>query len=131
MNYNPHEDDCEWFDFDSMCKNDRNAYLKVISPYVKWFILREWILQRNITQSSHNPLAQSSGQVKLDSDEWKLWKNLFLVVFVGRLIHEIKNPMNNETWEAVWHRYIDKLSSSDLDFLDQLHRGQLTILITK
>jgi hypothetical protein len=23
------------------------------------------------------------------------------VVFVGRLIHEIKNPMNNETWEAV------------------------------
>jgi hypothetical protein len=30
------------------------------------------------------------------------------VVFVGRLIHEIKNPMNNETWEAVWHRYIGK-----------------------
>jgi hypothetical protein len=27
-------------------------------------------------------------------------------VFVGRLIHEIKNPTNNETWEAVWHRYI-------------------------
>jgi hypothetical protein len=23
------------------------------------------------------------------------------VVFVARLIHEIKNPMNNETWEAV------------------------------
>ena len=23
------------------------------------------------------------------------------VVFVGRLIHEIKNPMNNETWQAV------------------------------
>jgi hypothetical protein len=23
------------------------------------------------------------------------------VVFVGRLIHEIKNPTNNETWEAV------------------------------
>jgi hypothetical protein len=22
------------------------------------------------------------------------------VVFVGRLIHEIKNPTNNETWEA-------------------------------
>jgi len=24
-----------------------------------------------------NPLAQSQGQVKLDSDKWKLWKNLF------------------------------------------------------
>jgi hypothetical protein len=23
------------------------------------------------------------------------------MVFVGRLIHEIKNPTNNETWEAV------------------------------
>jgi hypothetical protein len=23
------------------------------------------------------------------------------VVFVGRLIHEIKKPTNNETWEAV------------------------------
>ena len=23
------------------------------------------------------------------------------VVFMGRLTHEIKNPMNNETWEAV------------------------------
>jgi hypothetical protein len=23
------------------------------------------------------------------------------VVFVGRLIHEIKNPTNNESWEAV------------------------------
>jgi hypothetical protein len=52
------------------------------------------------------------------------------VVFVGRLIHEIKNPTNNETWVAVWHPYIAMLSSNDLDFLDQLHRGQLTILIT-
>jgi hypothetical protein len=50
---------------------------------------------------------------------------------VGRLIHEIKNPTNNETWEAVWHRYIAMMSSSDLDFLDQLNRGQLTILMTK
>ena len=24
-----------------------------------------------------NPLAQSPGQVKLNSDKWKLWKNLF------------------------------------------------------
>ena len=24
-----------------------------------------------------NPLAQSPGQVKQDSDKWKLWKNLF------------------------------------------------------
>ena len=24
-----------------------------------------------------NPLAQSPEQVKLDSDKWKLWKNLF------------------------------------------------------
>jgi hypothetical protein len=39
------------------------------------------------------------------------------VVFEGRLIHEIKNPTNNEIWEAVWHRYIAILSSSDLDFL--------------
>jgi hypothetical protein len=23
------------------------------------------------------------------------------LVFVGRLIHEIKNPTNNETWKAV------------------------------
>jgi hypothetical protein len=28
-------------------------------------------------------------------------KSLLFVVFVGRLIHEIKNPTNNETWEAV------------------------------
>ena len=28
------------------------------------------------------------------------------VVFVGRLIHEIMNPTNNETWEAVWHWYM-------------------------
>jgi hypothetical protein len=53
------------------------------------------------------------------------------VVIVGRLIHEIKNPANNETWEAVWHWYIAMLSSSDLNFLDQLQRGQLTILMTK
>ena len=43
-------------------------------------------------------------------------------VFVGRLIHEIKNPMNNETWEAVWHRYIAVLQWPPL--LDQLHRVQ-------
>jgi len=24
-----------------------------------------------------NPLARNLGQVKLDSDKWKLWKNLF------------------------------------------------------
>jgi hypothetical protein len=30
---------------------------------------------------------------------------LIFVVFVGRLIHEIKNPMNNETWEAVWCKF--------------------------
>ena len=30
------------------------------------------------------------------------------VVFVGRLIHEIKDPTNNETWEAARHRYIGK-----------------------
>jgi len=51
------------------------------------------------------------------------------VVFVGRLIHEIKNPTNNETWEA--SIYWQMRSSSDLDFLDQLHRVQLTILMTK
>jgi hypothetical protein len=27
-------------------------------------------------------------------------------IFVARLIHEIKNPTNNETWEAVWYWYI-------------------------
>jgi hypothetical protein len=40
------------------------------------------------------------------------------MVFMGRLTHEIKNPMNNETWEAVWQRYIAVLFSSDLNFLD-------------
>jgi hypothetical protein len=39
-----------------------------------------------------------------------LWNHFYswgtnFVVFVGRLIHEIKNPTNNETWESVWHRY--------------------------
>ena len=29
-------------------------------------------------------------------------------IFVGRLIHGIKNPTNNETWEAARHRYIGK-----------------------
>jgi hypothetical protein len=29
-------------------------------------------------------------------------------IFVGRLIHEIKNPTNNETWEETRHRYIGK-----------------------
>jgi hypothetical protein len=27
MSYNPHEGVCEWFEIDSMCQNDRNAYL--------------------------------------------------------------------------------------------------------
>ena len=27
-------------------------------------------------------------------------------IFVGRLIHLIKNLTNNEAWEAVWHQYI-------------------------
>ena len=30
------------------------------------------------------------------------------VVFVGRLIYEIKDPTNNESWEAARHRYIEK-----------------------
>jgi hypothetical protein len=30
------------------------------------------------------------------------------VVFVGRLIYEIKDPANNESWEAARHRYIEK-----------------------
>ena len=30
------------------------------------------------------------------------------VVFVGRLFYEIKDPTNNESWEAARHRYIDK-----------------------
>ena len=32
------------------------------------------------------------------------------VIFVGRLIREIKNPTNSETCEAVWHRYLVMLS---------------------
>jgi hypothetical protein len=48
--------------------------------------------------------------------------------FLDRLIHEIKNPTKNDTWEAVWHRYIAYMLSSS-DFLNQLHRVQLTILI--
>jgi len=27
MGYNPHEHVCEWYDFECMCKNNRNAYL--------------------------------------------------------------------------------------------------------
>jgi hypothetical protein len=27
MGYNPHENVCEWFDFECMCKNDRNVHL--------------------------------------------------------------------------------------------------------
>jgi hypothetical protein len=55
------------------------------------------------------------------------------VVFVDRLIHEIKNPTNNEIREAVWHRYIAMLVLEwpQLSGQDQLHRGQLTILMTK
>jgi hypothetical protein len=54
-----------------------------------------------------------------------------LPIFVGRLIHEIKNPTNNETWEAIWHRYtcIAMLSSSDLDFLDGLEVNFITEVV--
>jgi len=31
----------------------------------------------NTTSLCANPLVQSLGQVKLDSNKWKLWKNLF------------------------------------------------------
>jgi hypothetical protein len=27
LGYNPHANVCEWFDFECMCKNDRNVYL--------------------------------------------------------------------------------------------------------
>jgi hypothetical protein len=27
MGYNPHEDVCEWFDFECICKYHRNVYL--------------------------------------------------------------------------------------------------------
>ena len=48
-----------------------------------------------------------------------LWKKIYceitfihgvpiFVVFVRRVIHEIKNPANNETWEAARHRYIGR-----------------------
>jgi hypothetical protein len=54
------------------------------------------------------------------------------VVFVGRLIHEIKNPTNNETWEAARHRYNGKCCPRVTStFWDKLHRVQLTILMTK
>jgi hypothetical protein len=28
MGYNPHEHAYEWFEFECMCKNDRNAYVR-------------------------------------------------------------------------------------------------------
>ena len=38
------------------------------------------------------------------------WGTNFMV-YVSRLFHEIKNPTNNETWEAVWHlSNVSKLS---------------------
>jgi hypothetical protein len=40
------------------------------------------------------------------NQEWTiqiLW-NHFYSFFVSKLIHEIKNPMNNETWELVCKR---------------------------
>jgi hypothetical protein len=42
--------------------------------------------------------------------KWKFNTNIFntvgfFVVFMCRLIHEIKNPTNNELLEAVWHWY--------------------------
>ena len=58
---------------------------------------------RGILQSSHNPLAQSSGQVKLDSDEWKLWKNLFLNLAFGQVGEKIKaktDYIEGETWDV-------------------------------
>ena len=50
---------------------------------------------------------------KFFSNKYILWNHFYswvpiFAVFMGRLIHQIKNPMNNETWEAVWHRYIGK-----------------------
>jgi hypothetical protein len=47
-----------------------------------------------------------------NTKKWKFNTNIFntvgkliFVVFVCRLIHEIKNPTNNELLEAVWHWY--------------------------
>jgi hypothetical protein len=31
MGYNPHEHVCEWFDFECMCKNDRNVCEKILT----------------------------------------------------------------------------------------------------
>ena len=44
MGYNPHANVCEWFDFECMCKNDRNVYLwkgkKITSnPYTNGYTL--------------------------------------------------------------------------------------------
>ena len=36
-----------------------------------------WFDTNNLFSLHANPLARSPGQVKLDSDKWKLWENLF------------------------------------------------------
>jgi hypothetical protein len=44
------------------------------------------------------------------------WIPILFVVFMGRLIHKIKNPMNNETWEAVGHQYVAIYCPGDLSY---------------
>jgi hypothetical protein len=39
--------------------------------------------------------------IKYEKKNCNTVKSLLFMVFVGRLIHEIKNSTNNETWEAV------------------------------
>jgi hypothetical protein len=110
--------------FISEHNNEKNMFLKyfifcITSPHSSFLNrCKFWSLRYHQYKQKYNKI---------------LWNHFYSwgTSFCGWLIHEIKNPTNNETWEAVWHRYIAMLSSSDLNFLDQLHRGQLTILMTK
>ena len=55
------------------CRTDKNAVI-LYTLLTKKNEIELMIIQYSLCV---NPLAQSLGQVKLDSDKWKLWKNLF------------------------------------------------------
>ena len=51
-------------------------------------------------------------------------------IFMGRLIHKFKKWKLGSSLTSI-DTNVAMLSSSNLDFLDQLQRGQLTILMMK
>ena len=55
-----------------------------------------------------NPLARSPGQVKLDSDKWKLWKNkykIFLNLVLGQVVKKMKakTVLSRHTSLCIWN----------------------------